>query len=51
MAKIIRLEDRRRQTKNGPTIIKIIDGKPVEYIDVDALSPSENFKYFERSEK
>lgn len=53
MSKVVRLDARRpRLTEDGfPTFVKIVDGMPVECVDVDALSPSERARWWAIQER
>jgi hypothetical protein len=49
MAEVIQMDQARhaRRSEISPaTVIKIIDGRPVEFVDVDQMSPAERSQYF-----
>lgn len=53
MGNIIQFKRKAKRTdKHGnPIIIKIVDGKEIECIDLDALSAAEREKYFESAQR
>jgi hypothetical protein len=54
MSEIIRFADRKRERQipnNAQTIVKFVDGKTVECVDLDAMSPSQRAAYFAAAEQ
>jgi hypothetical protein len=52
MSEIINLNERRQnreQQKTPPVITLMVDGAPVEYVNLDALSPAERLRVFSES--
>jgi hypothetical protein len=48
MAEVVPFARRKSHREAIPLIEKVVDGEIIEYIDVDALSPSERRRFFEK---